>query len=285
MDKPLFIAEVPTFALSNGDPDFEAVRRNVSRLAQSGYSHIAVAGLAGEYENLTLTDQLALIRCAAQAASDRSEIVAAAFDAGTEKAAARIAEHKSAGCRWHLCIASHFFGLAHPDELTRHVAALAKADAGLLLVDSPAHTGFAIPGDSMRMLCGIDGVAAVVDNTADPQRVSMLKACGTTLVREELVLLGCCGVHGVVSRLAVLFPNLMKRCDTLSESVREALLAILQSSAHPAAAVKYAAHILGLCSCPDLLPPASGLTAAQKQQIENAVSIAKAEEERLCHAE
>lgn len=283
MDKMQFLAEVPSFCLMDGNLDTEAVRLCINRLVNAGYMHIAVAGLAGEYENLTLEDQKALISCAVEAAASRAEIVAGAFDSGTEKTAARILEHEQLGCRLHLCIASHYFGLAHEDELIRHIAVLQRASTGLLLVDSTPHTGFTIPVHALQNLSASGIIKGFVLNALDLHRLSMLNALDNTLAPEEAALAGCSDIHAVHSRLAFLFPQLIRRWPELSDSVRQALLTILDSGRHPAASVKYAAFLMGLCHCPSLLPPTCGLTPDEKASIEAAVCIAKAEEERFAH--
>lgn len=285
MDKMHFLAEVPSFCLMDGSLDTGAVRLCINRLIDAGYRHIAVAGLAGEYENLTLEDQKALISCTVDAAAGRAEIAAGAFDAGTEKAAARILEHEQLGCRLHLCIASHYFGLAHEDEFIRHMAALHHAGAGLLLVDSTPHTGFTIPLHALQAATEAGTVKGFVLNVLDPRRLSALQTLGNTLAPEAAALTGCGGIRGVHSRLAFLFPTLIRRWSGLSDSVRQALLSILDSGRHPAAAVKYAAYLMELCSFPSLLPPAAGLTPDEKAAVENAVCIAKAEEARWAHEE
>lgn len=283
MDKIRFLAEVPSFCLADGSLDIEAVRLCICRLLDAGYAHIAVAALAGEYENLTLADQRALITCATDAAAGRAAIAAGVFDAGTEKAAARIAEHEQLGCHLHLCIASHYFGLAHEDELIRHIAVLRRAGEGLWLADSPVHTGFVLPLHALQALSSSGAVQGFVLNTPDARRLCTLHALGDTLAPEEAALSGCPGVDGVHSRLAFLFPRLLRRWQTLSGPVRQALLTILYSGHHPAAAVKYAAWLMKLCSCPGLLPPAAGLTPNEKAAVEAAIRIAGAEEERLTH--
>lgn len=283
MDKLSFLAEVPTFCLADGSLDTGAVRLCIRRLLDAGYAHIAVAGFAGEYESLTLADQHTLISCAVDAAAGRAAIAAGAFDAGTEKAAARIREHEKLGCHLHLCIASHYFGLANEEELIRHIAVLRCAGEGLWLADSPAHTGFALPLHALQTLTDCGAIQGFALNVPDVRRLAALHALGDTLAPEEAALSGCPGVLGVHSRLAFLFPRLLRRWPALSGPVRQALLSILDSGRHPAAAVKYAAWLMKLCRYPGLLPPAAGLTPEEKAAIEAAVRVAGAEEVRLAH--
>lgn len=283
MNKLSFLAEVPSFCFADGSLDLEAVRLCIHRLIDAGYTHIAVAGLAGEYENLTLANQHALISCAVDAAKGHAEIAGGVFDAGTEKAAARILEHEQLGCRLHLCIASHYFGLAHEDEFIRHMTVLHSASEGLLLVDSTAHTGFALPVHALQTVSASGVIKGLILNAPDPRRLSVLNALGDTLASEETALSGCSGVRAVHSPLAFLFPQLIRRWPELSASVRSSLLSILDHGRHPAASVKYAAYLMGLCQCPSLLPPTCGLTPNEKTSIEAAVCIAKAEEERFAH--
>lgn len=283
MDNLHFLAEVPSFCCADGSLDTEAVRLCINRLIDGGYTHIAVAGIAGEYENLTLSDQRALVSCAVEAAAGRAAIAAGAFDAGTEKAAERILEHRQLGCRLHLCIASHYFGLAHEDEFLRHMSVLRHADTGLLLLDSAAHTGFTLGQHALAQLAASGHAEAFICGTADPHRLSMLNALGNTIACEELALLGSGGINAVHSRLAFLFPHQIKHWAEISLPVRQALLSILDSSNHPASAVKYAAYLLNLCSCASLFPPSCELTADSKKAIEHAVLIAKEEEKRWIH--
>ena len=281
MDRPVLrLAEVPSLSDGRGGIDLPAVGRCAERLADAGYICIGVAGLAGEYENLTLADQRALISCAAKAANGRAIIAAGAFDAGTDKAAARIAEHAEAGAKLHLCIASHYFSLAHPDELLRHFSALKRAagEGELIVVDSPAHVGFHFPDEALEELRRMEGVY-LCENTTDPVR---LRAAGGSLCREELVLLNG-GTAGFISSLTALFPRLLSRPEALSESAREALLALKRTGRHPAAAVKWAAAAMGLCACGELLPPGQGLSPAEKQRVEAAVRLLQREEERCTH--
>lgn len=278
------MAEVPSFAASKGSVDLQAVHAAVTDLVKAGYTHIIVAGFGGEYENLTCSDRLDLIACAVDAANDKAKIIAGAMDAGTHKAAARIAENTAAGCHMHLCIASHYFSLSNPEELTRHFSTLAKVDGGLIVADSPAHTGFFMPISSLEQISRMDGVAAVYEHAPDSMQLACLQDTLRVTVREELVLLGTQAM-GFVSRLALLFPYLMRDPRALSESVRHSLLQLLRADNHPAAAVKHAAHFLALCACGDLLPPAAGLNDAQKLVIQAAASFAQSEELRMRHGQ
>ena len=271
-------AEVPSFSDGRGGIDLSSVQHCARRLADAGHACVAVAGLAGEYENLTRDDQTALISAAADAVNGRAVIAAGAFDAGTDKAAARIAEHAAAGAKLHLCIASHYFSLAHPDELLRHFSALKRAagEGELIIVDSPAHVGFHLPDAAQAELARMEGVS-LYEHTSDA-----LRAHTATLCREELVLLGG-EVEGFISRLAVLLPRLLRRPEKLSQPVREAMLALLGIGDHPSAAIKWAATSMGLCACGDLLPPYSGLRLAEKQLVEAAARTLQMEEERCAH--
>lgn len=283
MDKPArapAFAEVPSFSDGRGGIDLRAVQSGVRRLVDAGWAHITVAGLAGEYENLTLSDQRALIECAAEAAGGRATVAAGAFDAGTDKAAERIAEHAEAGAHAHLCVASHYFSNAHPDELLRHFSALKRAAGGdaLIVVDSPAHVGFCLPDAVLAELRRMEGVL-LYEHVLDPLRLAF---AGEALCREELALLNGAGA-GFISRLAVLFPCRLRRPEALSAASRDALLAILRAGSHPAAAPKWAAASLRLCACGELLPPSSGLLPEEKRLVEEALDKLRAEEERCAH--
>ena len=48
MDKPLMLAEIPSFICSDGQLDLPAVAAAVRRLIQAGYDALLVAGPAGE---------------------------------------------------------------------------------------------------------------------------------------------------------------------------------------------------------------------------------------------
>ena len=79
MDKPIMLAEIPSFICSDGQLDLPAVAAAVRRLIQAGYDALLVAGPAGEYASLTLLEQERLIACALEAAQGQARIYAGAL--------------------------------------------------------------------------------------------------------------------------------------------------------------------------------------------------------------
>lgn len=270
MDKPLMLAEIPSFICSDGQLDLPAVAAAVRRLIHAGYDALLVAGPTGEYASLTLGEQQRLLACALEAAQGQARIFAGALEAGTDKAALRIAEHAALGCHSHVCLPAHYFTFRNPGELLAHFRTLAEADGGIVILDSPQHVGYALPEDVRMQMPDIPGVEGIVAlrslppvSTADPEDV---------LLRPG---------DGRISRMAILFPFLC-RCERLSDAVRYTMHRLLTVHAHPAAVIKHAAQYLHLCRSGCVFPPALGLSERDKRDVETYCALL-AQEERLLH--
>lgn len=270
MDKPLMLAEIPSFICSDGQLDLPAVAAAVRRLIQAGYDALLVAGPAGEYASLTLPEQAHLIACVLEAAEGKARIFAGALEAGTDKAALRIAEHASLGCHGHVCLPAHYFTFRNPGELLAHFRALAETDGGVVILDSPQHVGYALPEDMRMQLLDLPGIEGVV----------ALRSLQTGWEGEPETALIRPG-DGRISRTAFLFPYLC-RCERLSDAVRYTLQRLLTVHAHPAAVIKHAAQYLHLCRSGCVLPPAPGLSERDKRDVETYCTLL-AQEERLLH--
>lgn len=276
MDKPIILAEVPSFVRPDHTLDLPAVETVIHRLIDAGYTALIIAGTAGEYENLTLEEQHRLIAAAVAAADGKATIIAGAFELGTAKAAARIREHAALGCHHHLCIPAHYFGFGDSGELQLHFRTLAETGDTIIILDSAEHVGYLIPEDVRKRLLSIPGVKAIACHATD-----VTKTGSAAIVREEMRLAGV-DARAIISRLAVLFPKLCRQ-EHLKPSTRQLMLQLLSIGRHPAATVKHAARYLGLCVCSEVLPPFAGLSAHDMRAIESICSVL-AEEERLLHA-
>lgn len=268
------MAEIPSFACHDVI-DTEAVRCAARRLAAAGFTTIAVAGIFGEYNQLTVKEQQLLISAAMEGAG-KNAVCAGAFDAGTEKAADIIAAHAAAGCHTHMCLPNFYFSNNAPGEITRHFAALMEADpeGSFIICDSRAHAGFSIPEDLLLSL-----KAPVFFCEPAAARAELFSGEIPLLVREELALTGASD-KPFVSCLASVFPKLIRHINDLTPQTRRALLTILTAHRQPEAGVKYAAQRLGMCASCELLPPVSGLDAAQCRLLDSAIETARREEER-----
>lgn len=276
MAKPIILAEVPSLLRQDHTLDLPAVVSVIHRLIDAGYTALIVAGTAGEYENLTLTEHSSLISAAVSAAEGKAAVIAGAFELGTAKAAARIREHAAMGCHQHLCIPAHYFGFGDPGELQLHFRTLAETGEDVIILDSAEHVGYLIPEDVRRKLLTIPGVKAIACHAAN-----VTVTGHAAILREELYLSGV-EARAIISRLAFLFPNLCRQ-EHLKPATRQLMLQLLAIGRHPAVAVKHAARYLGLCACSDVLPPFAGLSAPDMRAVESICSVL-AEEERLYHA-
>ena len=271
MDKPLMLAEIPSFICSDGQLDLPAVAASVHRLIQAGYDTLLVAGPTGEYASLTLGEQQSLLTCALEAAQGQARIFTGALEAGTDKATLRIAEHAALGCHGHVCLPAHYFAFRNPSELLSHFRALAEVDGGVVILDSPQYVGYVLPEDVRMQLLALSGVEGVVTIRSIPP----ISAAGP---EDALIRPG----DGWISRMAILFPGLC-RCDRLSNNLRYTLQRLLTVHAHPAAVIKHAAQYLHLCRSGCVFPPALGLSERDKREVETYCTLL-AQEERLMHA-
>ena len=276
------LAEIPSFVAEGTDGlDIDAVRTRASQLSAAGYDAIAAGGLWGEYNHLTCAEQLDLIRAVFDGAG-KCMAVAGAMDAGTDKAARRIAEHAGVDCHGHLCTVPYYFSINDTSEIYRHFDALAASDPDgtLFIADSPARTGYRLPPEVRRRLCASHR-AVIVDCEPDIIRTSIYSASGM-LAREEPALCGA-PAHPHVSSLAALFPKLMREPSHLPESVRNALLTLLSIKSSPTAAIKFAAWRLGLCASAGMLAPFRGFDPAETGVIDVALATVRAWERRYGH--
>ena len=265
------ITEIPSFLNAQGTPDLGAVRACAGRLAAAGWTRIGVAGLFSEYPGLTRNECTLLIRAAAEGAPG-AEIVSGALDVATDKAANRIREHAGAGCHTHIVTPAHAFSMNRPEEMELHLRRLLCADpeGRLIVACGKELTGAELPAGLPESLAD-SGRLEVFLYPCDPVACAGFAEDARVLVREELALSGL-SMRPVISRLAVLFPESMREPARLDHGVRTALIQLLSSCRHPAAAVKRAASDLGICRNPATLPPYAAPDAGELIRVRDALA-------------
>lgn len=286
MDKSNFtwIAEIPTLLDGTGGLDLPAMQRIADRLKHAGYDRVCVAGSAGEYAGLSLATQQTLLH-SMQERADGLALLSGALDAGTAKVCERIQAHRALGYHTHLVLPAYFFGLSHPREILRHVERLLETGSRLILLDSPAHVRFSLPEEVFAELAALPGVEAVCSDRRLTGQ-GFADETGVLYTGDAALLLGMGGA-GCISRLAFLFPKLMRYAaedGVIPQHVLEAMLYLRRGTAHPAAALKVAARLLGLCENDVLLAPALPVELWLRKRIEEAVRVIAPEEEKLAHA-
>lgn len=251
--------------MADAKPDATAIAQAARRAHRAGAQRVLICGPAGEYANMTLEQQGEYVKAVWQALQDQQiGLILAVQETATARCIERIKDYSQVPEIQFACPIHYHFGMSHPDEITRHFKALAQAAPnGLYALDYPALTNYALCKEDLQGLSFIAGVLGVL-------RVGRGVAAPTYCLEPDLSL--PIWLSDGASRLASRFDRISQLAflfTDLPDSAVDAGLALIETGVHPAAALKYAGHALGLCSDPNPLPPYDGLSQVQREHIDH----------------
>lgn len=272
----------------DGQVDTAALSALCARQLRHGTTALVMCGSTGEAPALLPSEQMSVVRIAAEAATHRASVIAGCWAPATEAAAALAGGAVRSGADAVLCAPPAYI---RPTQagIVAHVRAVAHAaDRPVLLYDVPARTGVAVSDETVARLFEQGLIQGIKDATADLSRPVRLRAlCGGGLLQftgddATAAAHRAMGGHGCISVTANLVPALCARLHQAWDIGDLGELARLRDQLAPLhqalflesnpIAVKAALSLAGLCGAGLRLP----LTRASQGTMERLQALVPA---------
>jgi 4-hydroxy-tetrahydrodipicolinate synthase len=258
--------------------DVPAIARLASYLVGGGADAIFVLGTTGEGPNLTCQQRVRTVAAFAEATPERIPVLAGLGEASVERSIEMIEALTEAGADALVVTAPYYFGELGDRAVAAHLRQLATSAAlPVVIYNIPGHTHNPIAPPILDEIAQIPNVVAVKDSGGDwsvfetylrighTHGLAVLQGSPHLAARSLLA-----GADGIVPGIANLVPRLARELIDAALTGNEEKATQLQarldtvleieSAGYWLAALKSAAHTLGLCgetlsrSLPTLAP-------------------------------
>ena len=203
--------------MHDGQVDEEALAALCERQVQRGTAALVVCGSTGEAASLLPSEQMRVVRIAAETAAGRVPVIAGCGAPATDAATALAGAAVRSGASALLC-APPPYTRPTQDGIAAHVRAVSHASCSpVILYDVPSRTGVPIADATVARLFALGLIAGIKDAGGDLSRPVRLRAlCGEGLLQfsgddatapAHLAM----GGHGCMSVTANLVPALCAR--------------------------------------------------------------------------
>jgi 4-hydroxy-tetrahydrodipicolinate synthase len=274
---------------TKGEVDHGVFRSLVERQITEGTDALVPCGTTGESPTLSHEEQMALSETCIEAANGRVPVIAGAGSNSTREAIALSVHAQKAGADAALVV-TPYYNKPSQEGLYRHYAAICEAvDIPIIIYNIPGRCVVDMSVETMAKLAKVGNIAGVKDATSDLVRPMLIKqAIGSDFCQlsgedATAVPFLAAGGHGCISVTSNIAPA---SCAEMQKAWRDGdvrtalklqdqLLPIHQAmfcetSPGP---VKYAAHLLGLCSAETRLPLVE-ISQAAKERVKTALENA-----------
>ena len=201
----------------DGQVDTAALAALCARQLRHGTTALVMCGSTGEAPALLPSEQMRVVRVAAEAAAHRAAVIAGCWAPAIEAAAALAGAAVRSGADAVLCAPPAYIRPTQ-EGVVAHVQAVAHAaDRPVLLYDVPARTGIAVADETVARLFERGLIHGIKDATADLSRPVRLRGlCGSGLQQftgddATAAAYRAMGGHGCISVTANLAPGLCAR--------------------------------------------------------------------------
>lgn len=275
----------------NGEFDFDAAKKHLDYLIESGVHGICVWGATGEYQSVTLAEHKAYVQEIVPYIKERVPVIVGCTREMPAEAADLARNAFACGASAAMILPTYY---CHPcqEEIYEYYKYIADhVDGGKIMIyNNPASAGVEIGKEVYERLMQLEQVCVVKESSGNIRKLTEVLNDSTSHVSvfcgwdnmayESFV----CGAVGWISMLANLAP---KQCAALFESVyiekddekarkiyREILpcLTALESVEKPVQAIKYVldrkGHVGGYCRRPRI-----ALTESEKRQVEELFNL------------
>jgi len=250
--------------LGNGEVDEDALRKLVDWQLDGGIHGLVPCGTTGESATLSHAEHHRVTDIVIEQAAGRAPVVAGTGSNSTWEAIELTRHAKQAGASAALLI-TPYYNRPTQEGLYRHFEAVAKAaDIPIVLYNVPSRTGVNLLPETVARLAKIDNVVALKDAAGNiKQTLDTIDAC-----QGEIIILSgddfanlsmlAVGGSGAISVTANVAPGLSAELYNAWKRGDSERAAQLQVKLHPLNCamfyetnpipVKWAVHLLGLCS-------------------------------------
>ena len=275
----------------NGDFDFDAAKKHVDYLIESGVHGICVWGATGEYQSITLAEHKTYVKEMVPYIKDRVPVIVGCTREMPDEAADLARNAFEYGASAVMILPTYY---CHPSqqeiyEYYKYIAEHINGGA-IMIYNNPASAGVEIEADTYKKLMALPQVQVVKESSGNIRTLTEVLNnagedvsvfCGwDNMAYESFV----CGAHGWICMLANMAP---KQCVSLFNAVYyekdyekarkiycEILpgLTALETVAKPVQAIKYVlelkGHTAGYCRRPRV-----ALTEEEQQEVRSLFDI------------
>ena len=208
-----FVALI-TPMLSNGDIDFDNLRKLVDWHVQSGTNGLVVLGTTAETSTLSDGEQIAVLSTVIEQNKGQLPILVGNGTNSTRTTIAKTQQLAELNIDGFLTV-TPYYNRPSQDGMVAHYKAVANStDKPIILYNVPPRTGVDLDNDSVFELMDVDNIVGIKDATGDLLRVAQMKEknpefillSGDDLTAQHYI---AQGGHGVISVTANVEPQLM----------------------------------------------------------------------------
>jgi 4-hydroxy-tetrahydrodipicolinate synthase len=178
--------------------------------ASVGIEAVAVGGWIGEGPTLARTERITLVSIARAIGGDRMRVFAHVGSNNTERSILYALDAQIAGADA-LILVVPYYSRPSTEGVLGHVRRVARATSLPLILEFDARTALCPSIRDMAKLMLVDGVAGVIDHSANPLHVECLSASHSshaflTAHEPNAIASAAFGAHGLFSTAANVFP-------------------------------------------------------------------------------
>ena len=277
-----FVALITPFDAA-GNVDYSALERLILRQVEAGSDGIVLCGTTGEGSSLSQYEKEAIFRLAVNQAKGHILIIAATGTNQTRESVALTEMAKEIGVDGCMAIVP-YYNRPSEEGCYRHFAAIADAGLPVIVYHHPGRTGVKLSLEALLRICKLEGVVALKEASADLLTAQELVQQVALFSGDDCLALAhfAMGATGSISIVGNLVPREWKA--VIAEALRGdfCLARELYFSLYPLInalvletnpiCVKYAASLMGLCSCGMRLPlvePSKAVRARLLDELRN----------------
>ena len=207
-----------------GSFDFEAAKRHLDYLIESGVHGICILGATGEYQSVTLEEHKAYVREIVPYICDRTSVIVGVTRERADDVIDLILQVKESGGHAAMVLAPPYCHPTQEELVENYRYIMEKTEFPIMIYNNPGSCGITIERDTFRELFRLPYTAVVKESSGDihkvtevvddaPESVSVF--CGADNIAFESFAAGACGW---ISMLANVAP---KDCAALYHAVYE----------------------------------------------------------------
>lgn len=271
--------------------DYAAMSHIIDFQIEEGISALVVCGTTGEVSTLSIEERKKLIEFTVEKCAGRVPVIAGTGGNNTQAAAEMSFFAKKAGADAILSVAP-YYNKGTKKGIVMHYRTIAeRCELPVIVYNVPQRTGVNITPETYRELCEIDGICAVKESCASPEKwLRTARLCGDALTLYSgndsdtlpMMSLGAKGVISVASNVVPRRISDMCRAELCGDrhGARGLFLEcadladVLFREVNPVP-VKYAMYRMGFCKNQLRLPltPCEGSTAAEIDKVLSALGL------------
>jgi 4-hydroxy-tetrahydrodipicolinate synthase len=212
---------------SNGEVDYEGIRKNVSWWISEGVHGLIPLGSTGEFASLSDVQKMRITETVMDAVRGRIPVVVGASAETTEKAIENARAAQEAGASGVLVLPPWYYTPSQ-EEIAVHYRRIAEAiDIPIMIYNNPSSSKVDIKADTVARLAKVPNIRYIKESTGDIKRITEIRVltddgisvfCGWEDMAYESFVMGAkgwvCVIGNIAPKLSVqLFDSVVIRRD------------------------------------------------------------------------